>query len=234
MCGRSSLTLTEKELEKQFGKSFYSDEVNRYNPIPNYNIAPTHYVPIITNDDKNHFQYSRWGLLPQWAKDKNYGSRLINARVETIEKKASFKSSFQKRRCLIPMSGYYEWLTKNGKKYPYRIMNMDRSPFLVAGIWSIWESPSGEKIPSFSVVTRDAAEKIDFIHDRMPAILSGGTEMNWLDMEFPSDDVKSMIYDLDGNTLSAYPVTRKVNSVKNNDKSLIEEVDPPEIQLSLF
>lgn len=234
MCGRSSLTLNEKDLEKKFGISFYSDDVNRYNPIPNFNIAPTHFVPIITNRDKNHFQYFKWGLIPSWAKDEKIGSRLINARTETVESKSSFKSSFNKRKCLIPMSGYYEWMRKSGKKHVYRIIMKDTEVFFAAGIWNTWKDNNGNKIPTYSVLTRDAQEKISYIHDRMPAILTPGEETEWLEEDLSTAEAKDLIYKLDDDLISGYPVSYNVNSVKNNDESLIEEVDPPEVQQTLF
>lgn len=234
MCGRTSLTLTEKQLEKELGRSFYSDEINRYNPLPNFNIAPTHYLPVITNEDPTHFQYYKWGLLPHWARDEKYGSRLINARIESVDQKASFKSSFQKRRCLIPMSGYYEWLNNNGMRHPYRIINSDLPVFLVAGLWNIWTSPAGHLIPTFTIITRDAAAHLAYIHDRMPAILPHDHAEEWLLEDQSPAFLKELIFNLDAHNLKAYPVSSKINSVYNNDASLIEEVQPPEIQQTLF
>ncbi len=234
MCGRSSITETEQQLEEQFGKSFYSEDVNRYNPIPNYNIAPTHFVPVITNDNFNHFQYFRWGLIPSWAKDERYGSRLINARIETVEEKTSFKASFEKRRCLIPTSGYYEWMVKAGIRYPYRIVRNDGKPFLMAGVWDIWKGPAGLIIPTFTILTRDAPEELSHIHARIPGILTSGEEMLWLDTDIPPEESKDLLYKMDPAEFRAYPVSDKVNSVRNNDKSLIEETQPPEIQQTLF
>ncbi len=234
MCGRSSLTLTEKQLEEKFGKSFYSDELHRYEPLPNFNIAPTHYVPIVTNEDITHFQFSRWGFLPGWAKDINYGSRLINARIETIESKAAYKSAFHRKRCLIPMSGYYEWLKKGGKKYPYYIVRTDKQPFFMAGIWNVWKSPDGSLIPTFSIITRDAPDKLAYIHNRMPAILPDDEAQYWLDENQSLSELKECIFTIDPSILMAYHVSNRVNSVKNNDKTLIHEVSPPEIQQSLF
>lgn len=234
MCGRASLGLTEKQLEKKFGLSFYSDDVGRYNPLPNYNIAPTHYIPIITDNDQLHFQYFKWGLLPSWAKDEKYGSRLINARIETADDKASFKQSFLNRRCLIPVSGYYEWIQKGGMRYPFHIVRCDREVFLLAGIWNIWKGPNDILIPTFTIITRDADEELRYIHDRMPGILPTGKEKDWLDSSAPIEVSKELLYQAPIEEYEAYPVSDKVNSVRNNDISLIAESSPPEIQQSLF
>ena len=107
MCGRSSLTKTEKEIEARFNATFYSDELERYNPLPNFNVAPTQRMPVITSDDAKHIRIFKWGLIPSWAKDKNIGSKLINARVETLQEKTMFKSLLQSKRCIIPLDGFY-------------------------------------------------------------------------------------------------------------------------------
>lgn len=100
MCGRSSLTVTEKELEKRFNASFYSEDLERYNPLPNFNMAPTQNLPVITDADPDHINLYRWGLIPFWAKDEKIGYRMINARMETVAEKPAFRQAFRQRRCL--------------------------------------------------------------------------------------------------------------------------------------
>lgn len=134
MCGRSSLTKTEKELEERFNATFYSDTLVQYNPLPNYNVAPSHYLPVITNQDTSHFQALRWGLIPSWAKDKKIGYKMINARIETLFEKSTFKQAVSKRRCLVPADGFYEWqkiTNQKGKieKQPYHIKTTDQEVF---------------------------------------------------------------------------------------------------------
>ena len=109
MCGRASLTRNETELEKRFGSTFYSEDIERYNPLPNFNIAPTQYLPVVTNNDPNHFNIFRWGLIPYWSKDSKIAFKLINSRAETLDQNSMFKSAFNKRRCIIPLDGFYEW-----------------------------------------------------------------------------------------------------------------------------
>src|SRR5690606_13595754 len=105
MCGRSSLTKSEKELEARFKATFYSEDLEKYNPLPNYNVAPTQIMPVITNKDPQHFLPLRWGLIPFWAKDIRIGSQMINARIESVLEKSAFKYAMEKRRCLVPMDG---------------------------------------------------------------------------------------------------------------------------------
>ncbi|GLR19008.1 SOS response-associated peptidase [Portibacter lacus] len=232
MCGRSSLTKNEKELEERFNATFYSDELESYNPIPNFNVAPTHYMPVITSSDPEHIHIFRWGLLPFWSKDEKIAYKMINARVETILEKNSFKKAVQSRRCLVPMDGFYEWKRSGKEKLPYRIVTTDQEIFSVAGIWERWKSPEGKEIYTFSVITKPPNEIMEGIHDRMPAILLPEQEKLWLDEELPAQEAIQLITDYPANNMKAYRVSKRVNSVKENDKTLIEAI--PENNNTLF
>lgn len=228
MCGRSSLTKTEKELEERFHATFYSDDLEQYNPLPNYNVAPTHYMPVITSDDPEHFHIFRWGLLPFWAKDKKIAYKMINARIETILEKNAYKKAVETRRCLVPMDGFYEWKRSGKEKLPYRIVTKDQEIFSVAGIWERWKSPEGEEIYSFSVITKPPTAVMEGIHDRMPAILLPEQEKLWLDPDLPAAEAVQLIIDYPPNKMEAYRVSKKVNSVKENHKSLVEAISEDE------
>ena len=238
MCGRSSLTKTEKELEARFKATFYSEDLEKYNPLPNYNVAPTHVMPVIKNKDKDHFAPMRWGLIPFWAKDHKVGYKMINARVETLHEKAAFKQALQKRRCLVPMDGYFEWKKVGKEKIPHRIVLRDQEIFAAAGLWEKWKSPMGDELESFTVITQDASASICHIHDRMPAILTPESESVWLDLELSTDDALSVIRPYEDEEIRAYPVSKRVGKVTENDAFLIEEieVDPADAgeQGSLF
>ncbi len=223
MCGRSSLTKTEKELEARFHSTFYSEDLERYNPIPNFNVAPTHIIPVITNQDPTHFKPMRWGLIPFWAKDAKVGYKMINARVETITDK-TFKSSLEKRRCLIPMDGYYEWKVIGKKKKPYRITIEHGKLFAVAGLWEKWKSPTGEIMETYTVITQPASKKIEHIHDRMPAILLPEQEKLWIDNTISPDQALQLIIPYPDDLIDAYTVGERVGKVTENDKGLIDEV----------
>ena len=224
MCGRASLSKVEKELEERFMASFYSEELERYNPLPTFNIAPTHLHPVITNDDAQHFQLFKWGLIPFWAKDAKIGSKLINARIETITEKSAFKNAIEQRRCLIPFDGFYEWKNTDHGKIPYRITLQKNEVFAVAGIWEKWISPNKELIFSFSVITQAANKLMAPIHNRMPAILLPEQEKLWIDPALSTVDALQLIQPYPDDAMRAYTVSNRVNKVAVNDSDLIKEV----------
>ena len=222
MCGRASLTKVEKDLEERFHATFYSEDLEPYNPLPSYNVAPTQMHPVIANTDSDHLQFFKWGLIPFWAKDEKIGSRMINSRIETILEKPAFRNAVQKRRCLVPFDGFYEWQKRPSGKVPFRIILKDEGIFSVAGIWEKWKSPEGEEVFSFSVITQPPNELMESIHDRMPAILLPEQEQIWLDAGIPAEEALKIIAPFPDELLKAYTVSKKVNKVSENDDSLIE------------
>lgn len=225
MCGRGSLTRIESELEERFDAQFYSEDLERYNPLPSFNIAPTHMHPIVTQEDAGHFLYARWGLIPFWAKDSSIGSKMINARMESMREKASFKTALVKRRCIIPMDGFYEW-SKNGAgvKQAFRIGLNSTEVFFMAGLYDRWKDPQGEIIQSFTIITGPANDFMKPFHLRMPAILLRENEKHWLDENLNEAMMNELLMPFPGDQMRAYPVSSKVNNVRNNDPSLIEEL----------
>ncbi len=239
MCGRSSLTKTEKELEQRFNASFYSDELIRYNPLPSYNIAPTHYHPIITEDNPAHFQFCKWGLVPFWAKDEKIGSKMINARIETLLEKPAFNKLVQTQRCIVPLDGFYEWkLYPDKHKEPYRITVHNGEIFSVAGLWSIWMASNGEEVKTFTLITSSPNKLMEQIHDRMPAILLQENEKAWLDPQLSGKEALQMLLPYPADQMQAYRVSDRINKVTNNDPELIKEIKVEKkdssIQGSLF
>jgi len=237
MCGRSSLTKTEKEIELRFNATFYSEELERYNPLPNYNIAPTHMHPVISMQNKDHIQIFRWGLIPFWAKDKSIGSKMINARVETLGIKSAFKNLLQSKRCLVPLDGFYEWKTIGKQKIPYRILTTNMDIFCVAGLWDTWKDPAtGEITHSFTIITVPPNEIMQNIHDRMPAILLKEHESIWVDESIHFKDMDTILLPYPSDLIQVYKVSTKVNNVKINDPSLIEPIHdtPQPFQTTLF
>lgn len=224
MCGRSSLTVTEKELEARFNATFYSDELERYNPLPNFNVAPTHYHPVITNEEQNHLRLFRWGLIPFWAKDLKIGYKMINARIETILEKNTFKNALKKKRCLVPLDGFYEWKKTEEGKQPYRIQTKDQEIFCCAGLWEIWQSPKDEVIESFTIITQEPNDLLKEVHNRMPAILLPEQEKLWLDDTVPPEELLDMIEPYPEELINLYPVDKRVGKVSENDKDLIKPV----------
>lgn len=224
MCGRSSLTKTEKELEERFRANFYSEDLERYNPLPNFNVAPTNLHPVITQQEPNVIHLYRWGLIPYWSKDIKIGSKLINARVETVAEKPAFRQAFQKRRCLVPFDGYYEWMKTPQGKVPYRIKVTNTEIFSVAGLYEVWKSADGKTIHSFTLITKEAEPVIAHLHDRMPLILLPEQEQLWLDSTVQSQEVLHEIVPVPPEFLTWYRVSYRVNKVTENDAGLVEAI----------
>jgi putative SOS response-associated peptidase YedK len=148
-----------------------------------YNIAPTQEVPVIRENragDAREVAVLRWGLVPHWAKDPSVGNRMINARAEGIESKPAFREAVERRRCLVPATGFYEWKSAPGRKVPYAISLPDRPLFAFAGLWETWQPKEGERLRTFTIVTTDSNAAVAEVHDRMPVILPLDAEETWL------------------------------------------------------
>jgi putative SOS response-associated peptidase YedK len=224
MCGRFTLHHSVDELAKRFGVELVQTDVT-----PSYNVAPTQRVAVVTGDRERSLQSFVWGLVPFWAKDPSIGNRMINARAETVAEKPAYKHAFQRRRCLIPADGFFEW-KKDGKvKTPMYIRFPDSRLFAFAGIWERWTPPEGEPVNSCSIITVEPNELMSSIHDRMPAILEPDAEAEWLDAD-SSDPVKlqSLLHPYPDGELTASPVSRRVNSPSTNDPSCIASITDEE------
>lgn len=224
MCGRSSLTKTEKELEQRFRATFYTEDLERYNPLPNFNVAPTHMHPVITQEEPQIIHLFRWGLIPFWAKDMKIGSKMINARIEGIEEKPAFRQAFHKRRCIVPFDGYYEWQKTAEGKIPFRIQVKEVEIFTIAGLYEHWKSPEGKQINSFTLITREADPTIRHLHDRQPMVLLPEQEQLWLDASIPTKDLIHELDPMPGSHFKWYRVSDRVNKVSENDAGLVEAV----------
>lgn len=224
MCGRATLSQTPKQIEARYQAKFSQPELALKNPLPNYNIAPTHWHPVLTNEKEQPLRFFQWGLIPSWAKDAKIASKLINARSETILEKPAFKA-IHRQRCLVPYDGFYEW-KRNGKdRIPYRITLPNTPIFSVAGIWEVWKNSIGELVPTFTVLTQAPNELMKPIHNRMPAILSPEKEHLWLDRDIPAKEVLQLIKPYSSELMKAYRVSNRVNKVSENSASLLVEVE---------
>ena len=220
MCGRFVGYRSYHELQKAFPIDKAACEVTK-----NYNVAPSQEIlAIIKHNNENWLECLHWGLVPFWAKDISIGNRMINARVETVASKPSFRNAFKKRRCLIIADGFYEWKGTKGQKQPMFITLPDAEPFAFAGLWETW-NPKDEPdniYKSCTIITTQSSDSIREIHHRMPAILKPENYETWLDPL--NQDVKGLENILkDGivTELVSHPVSKNVNSVKNNDPSNI-------------
>ena len=176
MCGRFIL-LTDLSV---IIKSFDIQEV-ACDYKPGNNISPGQEIAAIIHDDKNWLVSYRWGLIPSWAKDPSIGNRMFNARAETIAEKPSFKNAFQKRRCLIPADGFYEWQKLGKVKKPLRFSLKSGEPFGLAGLYETWISPEKKPVNTCTIITTEPNDLLRPIHDRMPVIVQKEREAVWMD-----------------------------------------------------
>ena len=219
MCGRFTLTANPADLQEAFENYTFPAKF-----APRFNIAPTQPILAIPNDDRNEADFFVWGLIPMWAKDPGIGSRLINARAETLAEKPSFRGSLKHKRCLILADGFYEWKTgPSGKtKTPYFIHMHDRKPFAFAGLWDSWNSPDGSHVKTCAIITTEPNELMTLIHNRMPAILHPRDYARWLDASPQSPEIlKPLIKPYPADKMSAYPVSTLVNKPENDIPELV-------------
>lgn len=199
---------------------------------PTYNAAPGQRLPVVTGEDPDSLQQLQWGLVPSWWDDDAGG--LINARAETVAEKPSFRDAYERRRCLVPADGFYEWVETGDGKRPYRVARPDDEPFAMAGLYERWTPETRqtglsdfgdaggtdgdpEPLETFTVVTTEPSDVVADLHDRMAVVLDPGEEAAWL----AGEEVPLDPYDGD---LRAYEVSTAVNDPANDDPSLVEPV----------
>jgi putative SOS response-associated peptidase YedK len=221
MCGRFTLTADPADLQAAFSWVTFPEQ----NFSPRYNIAPTQPIAVITNSGENKLDFFTWGLVPFWAKDPSIGSRMINARAETLAEKPSFKNAFKRRRCLVLADGFYEWQKIPGEKskIPTYIHMKDSKSFAFAGLWEDWHSPDGSQILSATIITTNPNELMAPIHNRMPVILPPAAYQEWLNpSEADLQKLSLLLQPFDADKMEAYPVSRTVNSPRNDSPDLIK------------
>lgn len=220
MCGRFSLVQDPNQLRAAFAWLHIPDEIE-----PRYNVAPTQPVAVVPNDGRQQLEFYTWGLIPFWAKDPSIGSRMINARAETLAEKPSFKSALRQRRCLILADSFYEWKQEPGMKTktPMRIQLKDGQPFAFAGLWERWKSPEGTDLRSCTIITTEPNEFMAAIHNRMPVILPSADYMRWIEPESREpEELLGLLKPYPADMLMAYPVSRLVNSPANDNAEVIQ------------
>lgn len=223
MCGRFTLT-TEgpADLQAAFPNFAFPAQLK-----PRFNIAPTQPVLALPNDGKLVADYFTWGLIPVWAKDPSIGSRLINARAETLAEKSSFRGAYKYKRCLVFADGFYEWKAQTGSKLkiPYHIRLTSGQPFVFAGLWDEWQSPDGSQIKSCTIITCEPNALMVTLHTRMPVILPASVYTAWLD---PSpqkpETLQNLLTPYPAAEMTAHPVSTLVNSPFNDRPELIAPI----------
>jgi putative SOS response-associated peptidase YedK len=193
---------------------------------PRFNIAPTQEVPVIRRREQGREAAPlKWGLVPSWAKDEKVGARMINARGETVSEKPSFRSAVKTRRCLVPASGFYEWVKTEDGKQPHFIHFADARTFAFAGLWERWHQRGGGPLDTFTIITTSPNPLIAELHDRMPVILPSAAWREWLEpAPLETDRLEQLLVPHPAENMEAYPVSRHVNSPRNDDPECIARI----------
>ena len=188
-------------------------------------MAPTQNVLTVVGGENRRAWFMRWGLIPHWAKSASIGSRMINARAETVAQRPAFRSAFRRRRCLVLADGFYEWQRMGSVKKPMRIVMESEEPFAFAGLWAVWKDPDGNTVPSCTIITTEANDLLGPIHNRMPVILPRELEGFWLDGNIDDPGaLASVLAPYPDDALEAYKVSTLVNSPRNNGPQVVEQV----------
>ncbi|NMO50575.1 SOS response-associated peptidase [Actinoplanes sp. TBRC 11911] len=222
MCGRYATTRSEADLSDLF------DAVNVTEGLtPSWNVAPTDPVPLVRVSQRRQervLDAARWGLVPPWADDLRAGSRMINARSETVATSPAFAPSFAKRRCLIPADGWFEWLRDGKRKQPYYMTPEDGGVLAFAGLWSAW---GPESVLTCTILTAAADGELRRVHDRMPLVLSREHWDEWL----TAPDATALLTPVVPSGIELRPVGAAVGNVRNNGPELII---PEQTEATLF
>jgi putative SOS response-associated peptidase YedK len=261
MCGRYAASRSPDDLVEEFEVDHVAglgrpgganQQAASEHPAPNYNVAPTDPVSaILTRPPRGEpdapavrqLAVLRWGLVPSWARDPSIGSRLINARTETVADKPAFRKAFARRRCLLPADGYYEWYEtqqRNAKgkpvKQPFFICPRDGGSLAMAGLYEIWRDPArNDDDPhayrwTCTVLTTSAEDDVGHLHDRMPLLVEPDRWVDWLDPRPQATDaLVGLLVPAAPGRLEAYPVSTEVNSVRNNGAHLLDPLPPAEV-----
>jgi putative SOS response-associated peptidase YedK len=221
VCGRYATSKSSLDLAALFGAT---DDIEGLEP--DYNVAPTDPVPVVRiTSSARHLNVARWGLLPHWAKDPRAGARMINARAETVATSSAFASAFERRRCLVPADGWYEWVRGKTGKQPYFMTPADGQIAVFAGLWANW---GPEKLLTCSIVTTAAVDDLALIHDRMPLLLPPSRWDAWLEGP-PDPALLAPPSSADVAGLELRPVGPAVGDVHNDGPELIRRVAAPSL-----
>ncbi|HEU4712445.1 MAG TPA: SOS response-associated peptidase [Pyrinomonadaceae bacterium] len=226
MCGRFTLKRPEQVKFERIDFSILEDLVPRYNIAPSQNV-----LTVVQRGSDREATLLQWGLIPFWS---NEPKGIINARVETIEEKPSFKESFQRRRCLIIADGFYEWERMGKISQPYYFRMNDEAAFAFAGVWDRWRVDD-RSITTCAIITTTANALLAKIHHRMPVILGSESFDLWLNEESRSSDLKELLTPFPADLMTSHAVSYEVNDTKTDDERLLRPVEPNiGVTLSLF
>jgi len=240
MCGRYAL-YGPKSRNNRETLRFYEEEIVF---PPRYNIPPMQELPVYCVDAEQgpRLTLMRWGFVPAWAKEPAKGAPLNNARAETVAEKPTFRDAWRRRRCLVPMNGFYEWHRSGAHKTPYHIRMLDTEMFAVAGLYEYWPgNATAAPMMTFTMLTTAANALMEPMHDRMPVIVPQAAYDAWLDpRNTTADGLEQLLLPFPAAAMQAHTVSPRVNSVRNDDAMLMEEapasaiLDPVPIQGQLL
>jgi putative SOS response-associated peptidase YedK len=220
MCGRYGLTVDTAKLQERFETSNTLPDLE-----PRFNIAPTQALPVIVRNSPNSMALMQWGLIPSWSKEPQVSYSTINARAENLLKSSVYKKPFQRQRCLVPASGFYEWQQTSAGKQPYYLHLQDTDVFAFAGLYDIWRDKHGHELYSYTIITTKPNDLVAPIHNRMPAILRRDAENVWLDPDADQDQLLSLLTPYPADEMSAYRVSTWVNSPSNDAPQALEPLE---------
>jgi putative SOS response-associated peptidase YedK len=219
MCGR----FTQERPTSELAAIFEAEDLAGA-PGGRFNVAPTTEAAVVVQrDDRRAVTAYRWGFIPHWAKDPRIGSRMFNARAETVATSPAFRDAFQRRRCLVPVDSFYEWRREGKARQPFRVVGADGAPLALAGLWSGWRDPEGGEVRrTFTIVTTGPNEEMRSLHDRMPVVIPPAAWDRWLDPDLPDPgELHGLLVPAPDGSLDAYEVSRAVNDVRNDGPGLI-------------
>jgi putative SOS response-associated peptidase YedK len=219
MCGRFAQQRPASELAEIFAAEPLADD-----PGPRFNVAPTdEALVVVQREDRRAITAYRWGLIPHWAENAKIGSRMFNARAETLTTSPAFRDAFVRKRCLVPVDGFYEWKREGSVRQPFLIGRADGLPLTLAGLWSGWRDPATERVVrTFTIITSGPNDQMVDIHNRMPVVMPEELWPMWLDPLADRSELRALLEPNDDTALLIRPVSRLVNDVRNDGPELIE------------
>ncbi|MFN0145829.1 MAG: SOS response-associated peptidase [Dehalococcoidia bacterium] len=220
MCGRFTLTYPDHDLlAEELGVPVESLASYR----PRFNIAPTdeHFILRIKTEAPELLP-ARWGLVNTWAKDRKDAAKRINARSETVATTPAFRDAFEKRRCVVPSDGFYEWRREGKERLPFRFHRADGRLLLMAGLYESWQPRPGEWERTFTILTTAANDVVGQLHDRMPVILDHAAAARWMFRTTPAEELAPLLVPAPPGALVMTAVSQRVNSVANDDPSVLD------------
>jgi putative SOS response-associated peptidase YedK len=240
MCGRFSQQRPASELAEIFAAEPLADELGA-----RFNVAPTDdALVVVQREERRAITAYRWGLIPHWADAAKVGSRMFNARAETLSSSPAFRDALRRKRCLVPVDGFYEWKREGTRRQPFLIARTDGQPLALAGLWAGWRDPAADRvIRTFTIITAGPNEQIADLHDRMPVVVPEAAWSTWLDPSLDDPgELQGLLVPNEDVELRIVAVNPLVNNVRNDGPELIEpailgsdaRIEPPVVAPGLF